>query len=399
MRPSALMASLGTLTALFALALTGCKYSTLAGPLPSPTGAPTFPPGTVTEMKIPTPASTPIGITAGRDGNVWFVEDNGNKVGSISPATMAITEYTIPTSGAHPVDITEGPNGNNNLWFDEFATSKIGFIAPSTGIITEFNLPAGSGPLGLTADPAGLLWFAEFNSGVIASISTGGSVTPYPISYGGGFTPTPDDVTIAPDHTVWFLDPDNNVVVHMTFPGPTFTPYSLLTPANSPNYMTVGGDGNLWFTELGDPGITGCVIGRVNLNQNPISVSEFNPVITQPAPDGDWCIGIAKGSDGNIWFAETGVGAVGRITPSGVVTEWGIPGNGTTAVGLANGPDGDLWFTDGNLGLPYAIGTNQIGKINLIGLPAQSILKTWKPKFTTTPLHRVIWHGVSHQVH
>src|SRR5690348_12164365 len=101
---SSFIVSFAALAAVLALVVAGCKYSTLGGPLPGPTGAPTFPPGVVTEMKIPTPASTPIGITAGNDGNVWFVEDNGNKIGSISPTTMAITEYPIPTSGAHPVD-------------------------------------------------------------------------------------------------------------------------------------------------------------------------------------------------------------------------------------------------------------------------------------------------------
>jgi len=60
-RPSALLSSFGMLGVLFALALAGCKYSTLAGPLPGPSPAPTLGPGIVSEEKIPTSAATPVG--------------------------------------------------------------------------------------------------------------------------------------------------------------------------------------------------------------------------------------------------------------------------------------------------------------------------------------------------
>ena len=47
--------------------------------------------GDVTEYAVPTPGSFPFGIAAGRDGNVWFTEDIGNKVGKITKSG-AITE-------------------------------------------------------------------------------------------------------------------------------------------------------------------------------------------------------------------------------------------------------------------------------------------------------------------
>jgi len=397
MRPSSSIIACAVTAACVALGLAGCNYAQSYPALPGPGGAPTFPPGTVTEAPIPTAAATPIGITKGADGNVWFAEQNGDKIAKIVPSTMAITEYPVPTAASAPSDVTEGPNGNPNVWFDEVAGNKIGFVTPA-GSFTEFNVPTpNAGPIGLTSDPTGDLWFGEFFAGKIASITTSGVVTEYPINYGGA--PQPDEVTIAPDHSVWFLDPADNVVGHMTFPGPTFNAYALLTPANSPEFMTNGADGNLWFTELGNPSNgTYCVIGRVNLGPSP-TISEFsNFKFAQPTPYGDWCLGIAQGSDGNIWFAETGVGGIGRITSNGTITEWGVPGSGTTAVGLANGPDGDLWFTDGNLGLPYAIGTNQVGKVQISSLPALGIRKQWKAHIVTTPLHKVTLHGIERPI-
>ena len=52
--------------------------------------------GAIGEVAIPTPDSVPQSITAGPDGNLWFTEDFGNKIGRITPAGV-ITEFPIPT--------------------------------------------------------------------------------------------------------------------------------------------------------------------------------------------------------------------------------------------------------------------------------------------------------------
>jgi virginiamycin B lyase len=58
---------------------------------------------------------------------------------------------------------------------------------------------------------------------------------------------------------------------------------------------------------------------------------------------------ITAGSDGNIWFTVGGVldKQVGRITPSGAVTEYEITGD-PTLKGITSGPDGNLWATTTN---------------------------------------------------
>ena len=74
---------------------------------------------------IPTAGSYPHDITAGPDGNLWFTEYSGNKIGRITTAG-AITEFTIPTAASSPVGITAGPDGN--LWFTEYSGNKIGQV-------------------------------------------------------------------------------------------------------------------------------------------------------------------------------------------------------------------------------------------------------------------------------
>ena len=57
---------------------------------------------------------------------------------------------------------------------------------------------------------------------------------------------------------------------------------------------------------------------------------------------------VAAGSDGALWFAEYQANQIGRITTSGVVTEYPVPTSGSGPGDIVAGPDGALWFTETN---------------------------------------------------
>ena len=59
----------------------------------------------------------------------------------------------------------------------------------------------------------------------------------------------------------------------------------------------------------------------------------------QRTTDGD-----RRGRGRNAWFTEPGVSKIGRITPSGQVTEFPVPGIRATIDNLALAPDGNLWY-------------------------------------------------------
>jgi parallel beta-helix repeat protein len=76
---------------------------------------------------------------------------------------------------------------------------------------------------------------------------------------------------------------------------------------------------------------------------------------------------IARGPDGNLWFTEPGSNKIGRLTPSGTLTEFdGVSGGSPAAI--TAGPDGNLWFTDP--------GTNKIGKMTTAGVITEFSLPT-----------------------
>jgi streptogramin lyase len=107
-----------------------------------------------------------------------------------------------------------------------------------------------------------------------------------------------------------------------------FSEFPIPTAKSEPGRLTVGPDGNLWFIEQ-----AAGKIGRVTPSG---AISDF----LIPGAGGTESPALAAGADGNVWF-ESGV--VGRITPSGAVTEF------PQAVGtaLAAGPNGNIWFAGG----------------------------------------------------
>lgn len=83
--------------------------------------------GDITEFPIPTDLSYPLGITAGPEGNLWFTENGGNKIGRTTTAGVIRESPAKPR--IYPVGITAGPDGN--IWFTEYSANAIG----------EFRIP------------------------------------------------------------------------------------------------------------------------------------------------------------------------------------------------------------------------------------------------------------------
>jgi virginiamycin B lyase len=87
--------------------------------------------GTVTQFHIPTPNAKPEDIVLGNDGNLWFTEFNGNKIGRITP-TGHITEYPIPTPYAGAQGIAScrlfgcAAGTHGKIWFVETLAGNVG---------------------------------------------------------------------------------------------------------------------------------------------------------------------------------------------------------------------------------------------------------------------------------
>src|SRR5262249_60494427 len=58
---------------------------------------------------------------------------------------------------------------------------------------------------------------------------------------------------------------------------------------------------------------------------------------------------ITTGPDGALWFTESNVNQIGRITTDGTtIAEFLVPTADSGPLGITTGPDGALWFTELN---------------------------------------------------
>jgi virginiamycin B lyase len=279
-----------------------------------------------TEYTVPTGSSDALGVCAGPDRNVWFTENNQNKIASISP-TGTFTEYNIPTSSSAPWGICAGPDGS--LWFTENSGNKIGKVTTS-GVFVEYSIStSNSQPTGICAGPDGNVWFTENNGNKIGKISTAGAITEYTVPTGSS---APRSICAGPDGNLWFVEAAANKIAKITTSG-TITEYTVPTGSSSPYSICAGADGNLWFTESATN-----KVGKVTVAG---SFTEYTVPTSSSTPDG-----ICAGPDGRLWLCEYATGKIASVSTSGTITEYSLPTGGAGATYICVGPDGNLWLSE-----------------------------------------------------
>jgi virginiamycin B lyase len=162
-----------------------------------------------------------------------------------------------------------------------------------------------------------------------------------PVSVAGFTTPTtaalPDGITEGSDGAMWFTEQGADQIGRITIAG-AITEYAL--PAGSePGAITAGPDDALWFVQPAISDVT--EITTAGVVGTPIST-----VADSCTEEGSGPVGIAEGSDGNLWVtdANTNPGAIVRIVAGRVSGENCLTTDGTLSA-ITSGPDGALWFT------------------------------------------------------
>jgi virginiamycin B lyase len=142
---------------------------------------------------------------------------------------------------------------------------------------------------------------------------------------------SPESITAGPDGALWFTDSDS--IGRVTTDG-VITKFSIPTTDSGPDGITSGPDGALWFIEA-----LASKIGRITTVG---AITEFPMPTANVSAQG----GITAGPDGALWFTESDVGKIGRITTAGLITEFPTATAGSLPGSITKGPDGALWFTE-----------------------------------------------------
>jgi len=294
--------------------------------------------GPILTIEYPLPAgiTTPSAITAGPNGNLWFIA--GTTIGRITAQGSAVAIATI----AGAIDLAAGADGNLWVTICEAGSGGAHAIARLTpaGDVTQFPTTVpGSCPQQITAGPDNRLWYTDTAADTVGRVSAIDGLTEFPLPPAAF---APQGITAGPDGNVWFTAQDRIGKINTS--GTTIDTYPLsVTPApRAPESIVTGPDGNLWFVEAGVD-----AIGRSNTSGS--ATEFFLPQAGNRARD------ITRGPDNNLWFTEEVAGKIGRITLEGTITEFELPTPGSAPFGIALGPDANLWFAESH--------ANQIAKM------------------------------------
>ena len=258
---------------------------------------------------------------------------------SLGQAAQArVQAFPIPTPDSQPISIILGPDGN--LWFTEQNASNVARVTPD-GVITEFRTPTFSFPLDITAGPDGNVWFSEGAVGQIAFITPSGRIKEILFSSSGAA----GGIVTGSDGNIWFTDLIGNSIWRLELPTRTLTSFPVPTPNSFPSDITLGADGNLWFVEG---------VGKIGRITPEGVITEFGTDLSLP-------FSIATGPDGNVWFTQRFKPEIGKITPAGEFTFYPLPGN---AEEIAPGHGNTLIFTE--------FGNSKIAKITTDGVVTES---------------------------
>jgi streptogramin lyase len=262
------------------------------------------PDGVVTEFSDGiTPGGGPFAITAGPDGNVWFSEVNANYVGRITP-DGTITEFGVGGDSLFYIaGIVTGPDGN--LWFTNYYGNAIGHISPQGDNVVTFNtgVTFQSGPYSIALGSDGNLWFTEYEIGGIGRITVDGTVTEFRDNI-----PTdaePRNIAAALDGTLWFTyENDVGGIGAITTAGDV-TLYNTGSVGFGPAGIAIDSGNNIWFS--GGSADDNAFYPQISLmdRSGATDIDECATNVSNYSED------LTVGPDGNLWF--TNYKVVGRL--------------------------------------------------------------------------------------
>jgi virginiamycin B lyase len=245
-----------------------------------------------TVFHTPTPNSSPDDIVVGPDGALWFVEQSVQRIGRID-GDGDITEFS--TGDLWPFRLTVGSDGAlwfiaNHSWANDHPLGQLGRLTVN-GEFTYYAL--GSELQSIATGPDGYLWISDipmdhppYAASIYRVRNDATIVSTYVIP-----PPNADevgviwDVTPGPDDAMWFTYglSSSGSIGRMTTSGD----YELFDNDGLwPTFLAWVGD-ELWFN-----GRNVDKIGKRSLTGH---------LTTMPADSPDK---IAAGPDGNVWFVE-----------------------------------------------------------------------------------------------
>lgn len=213
----------------------------------------------ITEFKIPTHCTQPLGITVDSSGNVWFSEANTGNIAKFNPVTKNFTEYPnlLWQKGERSMMWGIDVAPDKNVWFSDSQHNLIWKFDTRNNYYTSFVFPITprqeAFPQKLAADGNNILVndFTGRKIAVFDTNQTGSTLQATSIQSPGNYNFTSD---MASDKsgkiwfTIWIYQQGGELVSYD--PGTSkFSEYTLPSGILAPNGISVDPSGKLWMTD------------------------------------------------------------------------------------------------------------------------------------------------------
>ncbi len=308
-------------------------------------------------------ASNPVGVALDHSGNIWVTEANIAQVQEFNTAGANL--HNVPLTGP-AAGITVGADGM--IYVAEPGTGLVEEINPNLAVPIVVNgVFVGGTPEGIT-HVGSFLWVTQNTTSSVQELGTEPLVlVNAPIPVGAG----PTGIAFGPNNTVWFTEIGINDIGEIAFantaaPVPTLFALPRVGPSaiSVLNYTPVGiaegSDGNMWFTlqttAAGDLALVPPLIGVIHFPNTAVVNTQTWQRVGGAATYEP--VSIAAGPDGNVWFTmeATGRGLVGG--PNGNLSDRiGVVNvaNGTDVINSQELPNGADFLNPAFSLLPFGI--------------------------------------------
>ncbi len=296
-------------------------------------------------------------------------------VGILLPATTfaapIINEYNPTTPNSLPINLV-GVGGN--IWFseDQAGVNKVGIMNDATGaMVTEVQLQANSQPNGIVYDSSlGQVFVTEYDvsANAIADIDANSHalLNEYPITHTSGSctgNPQAVGITLGSDGNLWFTEANSNCVGVMNpATGAMIAEYPVTTSGNTrTDKITAGNGTTIYFSEF-----SGNALFSINESSPPANGTPATPLNAGGAFQASVHIeGMVLAADlTHIYFSDNAHNQIGVYDLSNnTIVYHAIPTPNSGLDDMANGADGLVYFAESQ--------GNKIGAINPSGLLAE----------------------------
>jgi streptogramin lyase len=295
--------------------------------------------------------SYPNDVLAATDGNLWMSLGYTGEIAKVT-TSGAVTTYPLssgPVSSMLPENMAES-TADGSLWISDRNSNQLSNLSLSGTVLATLSIGSPNGPLSIAYGPDGNLWFVQANlPAVVGQMTPSGTYTGYALEW------TVNNIVTGPDGNLWLSSV--NGVVRLTTSG---VPTNYNIPIDG-GPLCVGSDGNLWSatTNQSTGGVELLKISTSGSYQLYPIAGFLSQGVTINGKVYGWTPLTALCTAGSVYFT-TAVAAIGPLSgftsvmtqanlTGTVLAQYQIPETGSqlqSISSLAQGSDGNIWFVD-----------------------------------------------------